>query len=187
MGIAPAVTRLRSTRPRSSADRGSIRLEYKVSIGFVVGLDYADLTLSVHDILQQFKLHPLILGTWTAASASCGGPRRSPRTNIGRCPSARRRGCSSAATWAAWSTYRAQGHPLRHGSRSLAAEQIVAAQKINSADRRAYDHAVRDSMIGRDLYRARNMKQPFGRGFFIGGAITNAMVVTGGSVPGRSL
>ncbi|HEX3874598.1 MAG TPA: NAD(P)/FAD-dependent oxidoreductase, partial [Solirubrobacteraceae bacterium] len=36
--------------------------ENRVSIGFVAGLDYADATFSVHDVLQQFKLHPLIRG-----------------------------------------------------------------------------------------------------------------------------
>jgi electron-transferring-flavoprotein dehydrogenase len=30
----------------------------QVSIGLVAGLDHADATLSVHDLLQQFKLHP---------------------------------------------------------------------------------------------------------------------------------
>ncbi len=40
------------------------------------------------------------------------------------------------------------------------------------------------SEIASDLYQTRNMKQPFGRGFFVGGAITNAMVVTKGKFPG---
>jgi len=31
-----------------------------ISMGMVVGLDWADSTLSVHDLLQEFKLHPLI-------------------------------------------------------------------------------------------------------------------------------
>ena len=31
-----------------------------VSIGFVVDLDYADATTSAHDLLQQFKTHPLV-------------------------------------------------------------------------------------------------------------------------------
>src|SRR3954449_966170 len=31
-----------------------------VSIGFVVDLEYADATTSAHDLLQQFKLHPLV-------------------------------------------------------------------------------------------------------------------------------
>jgi electron-transferring-flavoprotein dehydrogenase len=66
----------------------------------------------------------------------------------------------------------------------LAAEHIIAALKIDSTDLGAYDDAVRHSLIGRDLYRTRNMKQPFGYGFLIGGAITNAMVATGGRFPG---
>src|SRR3954467_7477007 len=32
----------------------------KVSIGFVTGLDYTDARFSVHDVLQEFKLHPLV-------------------------------------------------------------------------------------------------------------------------------
>ena len=32
----------------------------QIAIGLVVGLDYRDASLSVHDLLQQFKTHPLI-------------------------------------------------------------------------------------------------------------------------------
>ena len=41
-----------------------------------------------------------------------------------------------------------------------------------------------DSEIGKDLYESRNMKQPFAKGLIVGGAITNAMVVTKGRIPG---
>ena len=34
--------------------------EDKVSLGFVVGLDYRTRTFSVHDVLQEFKMHPMI-------------------------------------------------------------------------------------------------------------------------------
>ena len=34
--------------------------EDMISLGYVVGLDYADATLSAHDVLQQFKTHPFI-------------------------------------------------------------------------------------------------------------------------------
>jgi electron-transferring-flavoprotein dehydrogenase len=66
----------------------------------------------------------------------------------------------------------------------LAAERIVEALKGDSTDLRSYDYAVRESLIGRDLHRTRNMRQPFGRGFFIGGAVANAMIATGGRLPG---
>jgi electron-transferring-flavoprotein dehydrogenase len=66
----------------------------------------------------------------------------------------------------------------------MAAEEIFRQLKRGSNDFSAYEQAVEDSFIGSDLYETRNMKQPFGRGFFVGGAITNAMVVTKGRIPG---
>jgi electron-transferring-flavoprotein dehydrogenase len=66
----------------------------------------------------------------------------------------------------------------------LAAETIFRQLKNGSSDFSAYDDAVHDSDIGKDLYESRNMKQPFERGLVVGGAITNAMVVTKGRFPG---
>ena len=62
-----------------------------VAIGLVLGLDYRDASLSVHDSLQQFKTHPLVRGScWRAASASAGARRRSPRAGSWRCRRASR-------------------------------------------------------------------------------------------------
>ena len=48
--------------------------------GMVVGLDYTDATLSVHDLLQELKTHPFVRGhPRRRARASPGGRRRSPR------------------------------------------------------------------------------------------------------------
>ena len=58
----------------------------KVSIGFVTGLDWTDARFSVHDVLQEFKLHPLVKRSSRAASAWRGARRRSPRAATGRCP-----------------------------------------------------------------------------------------------------
>ena len=66
----------------------------------------------------------------------------------------------------------------------FAAETLYRQLKAGSSDFSAYEQAVHDSEIGKDLYESRNMKQPFGKGFFLGGAITNAMVVTKGRIPG---
>ncbi len=52
-----------------------------VSIGFVAGLEYRDVEFSVHDVLQEFKTHPLaqrILAggervAWGAKTISEGG------------------------------------------------------------------------------------------------------------------
>ena len=68
----------------------------------------------------------------------------------------------------------------------FAAESIATALKQHghANDLSAYDAAVRSSVIERELRRSRNMRQPFSRGFFLGGAIANVMEATGGRFPG---
>ena len=76
-----------------------------VSIGFVVDLEYADATTSVHDLLQQFKLHPLVKGIlegWRARRL--GGQGAARRAVTGRCPSSRCPARCWSATRAGWST-----------------------------------------------------------------------------------
>ena len=67
-----------------------------------------------------------------------------------------------------------------------AAETIVETlkQDIDSVNFEAYDEKVHNSLIEKDLYESRNMRQPFSKGFFLGGAIASAMTVTKGNFPG---
>jgi electron-transferring-flavoprotein dehydrogenase len=65
----------------------------------------------------------------------------------------------------------------------LAADAIYRQLRARSSDFSAYEERVEDSEIGADLWESRNMKQPFSKGFFVGGAITNAMVATKGRFP----
>jgi electron-transferring-flavoprotein dehydrogenase len=65
-----------------------------------------------------------------------------------------------------------------------AAETIVDSLEKNSINFEAYDEKVRKSVIGEDLYRSRNMRQPFRHGFFVGGALASAMTITRGAFPG---
>ncbi len=61
-----------------------------VSIGFVVDLEYADATTSAHDLLQQFKLHPLVRGileggervAWGAKALPGGGYWSMPKLTM---------------------------------------------------------------------------------------------------------
>ena len=76
-----------------------------VTIGMVVGLDYRDTELSVHDLLQELKTHPRIRRILEAASACSGERRRFPRAASSRCRrGSTRRGCSCAATASGLST-----------------------------------------------------------------------------------
>jgi electron-transferring-flavoprotein dehydrogenase len=157
----------------------------RVSIGFVVGLNYADVEFSVHDILQEFKCHPRIRSileggkrvTWGAKAIPEGGWWAMPRLDAPGMVI-----CGDGAGMVNVSELKGIHYAMHAGI--LAAESIYHSLKHGSTDFSAYDSAARESVIGTDLYRTRNMKQPFTRGFFVGGAIVNAMVATRGRFPG---
>src|SRR4051812_50107260 len=74
-----------------------------VTVGMVVGLDYRDAELSVHDLLQELKTHPLVRRILEAASAARGAVRRTPRGAFSRCRrSCTPRACPSSAAGRGW-------------------------------------------------------------------------------------
>jgi electron-transferring-flavoprotein dehydrogenase len=157
----------------------------RVSIGFVTGLDYADARLSVHDVLQEFKLHPLVRRILRDGKRVAWGAKAIPEGGYWAMPKLHAPGlviAGDAAGMVNVPKLKGVHYAIRAGM--LAAESIYAALKAGSTDLSDYEDAVHASEIGRDLWESRNMKQPFGRGLFLGGAITNAMVVTKGRFPG---
>jgi electron-transferring-flavoprotein dehydrogenase len=160
--------------------------EDKVCIGFVVGLDYTDATFSCHDALQQLKTHPFVreildggkrLG-WGAKTIPSGGYWALPRTLA--VPGMVIAG--DAAGMVNIPELKGIHYAMHAGMH--AAEAIVEALKRDSVNFDAYDESVRNGVIGEDLYRSRNMRQPFSRGFFVGGAVASAMTITKGAFPG---
>ncbi|MBA2516136.1 MAG: 4Fe-4S dicluster domain-containing protein [Solirubrobacterales bacterium] len=157
----------------------------KVSIGYVAGLDYADVRLSVHDVLQEFKLHPLVRKVLEGGRRVAWGAKAIPEGGYWAMPKLHAPGmviCGDAAGMVNVPKLKGVHYAIESGR--LAAETIYRRLKAGSSDFSAYDDAVHDSDIGKDLYESRNMKQPFARGLVVGGAITNAMVVTKGRFPG---
>ena len=158
----------------------------RVSIGFVVGLDYTDATVSGHDLLQQFKTSKLVRGILEGGERVAWGAKAIPEGGYWAMPKlsapgmviagdARRHGQRPGP----------QGHPLRDPRRDPGRRgDLRASSRRARTTSAAYEQAVEDSLIGKELYQSRNMKQPFGKGFFVGGAITNAMVISKGRFPG---
>jgi electron-transferring-flavoprotein dehydrogenase len=157
----------------------------KVSIGYVVGLDYADARLSAHDLLQEFKLHPKVRRILEGGKRVAWGAKAIPEGGYWAMPTLHAPGmviAGDAAGMVNVPKLKGIHYAIRAGV--LAAETIFEALKSGSTDFSAYDDAVHESEIGKDLYESRNMKQPFAKGLVLGGAITNAMVVTKGRFPG---
>ncbi len=155
-----------------------------VSIGFVIDLEYADATTSPHDLLQLFKLHPLVRGildggervAWGAKALPGGGYWSMPKLSM---PGAVLVGDAGGMV----DTVALKGvhHCLMSGK--LAADAIYASL-TRDAPLSAYEEAVEQSTIGQELWRVRNTRQPFQRGFLWGGPLVNMMIATRGRFPG---
>jgi electron-transferring-flavoprotein dehydrogenase len=157
----------------------------KVSIGYVAGLDHADARLSVHDVLQEFKQHPLVEKILRGGKRVAWGAKAIPEGGYWAMPTLHAPGMVIAGDAAGMvNVPKLKGVHYAIKAGMLAAETIYRQLKEGSTDFSAYEDAVHGSEIGRDLWESRNMKQPFAKGLILGGAITNAMVLTKGRLPG---
>jgi len=157
----------------------------RVSLGFVVGLDHADARLSVHDVLQEFKLHPLVRGILADGERVAWGAKAIPEGGWWAIPRLHAPGLAIVGDAGGLvNVPKLKGIHYAIESGRLAAETIYRQLKAGSSDFSQYEQDILGSPIGRQLYDSRNMKQPFAKGLVLGGAITNAMVATKGRFPG---
>ncbi|HEY4450792.1 MAG TPA: electron-transfer flavoprotein:ubiquinone oxidoreductase [Solirubrobacteraceae bacterium] len=155
-----------------------------VSIGFVIDLEYADATTSAHDLLQLFKLHPLVKGilaggervAWGAKALPGGGYWSMPKLSM---PGALLVGDAGGMV----DTVALKGvhHSVMSGK--LAAESIYAALVRGETSFEGYEQAIEDSTVGRELYQERNTRQPFQKGFVLGAPLVNLAIATKGKLP----
>lgn len=159
----------------------------QVTVGFVVGLDWADARFSVHDVLQEFKCHPLVRKILEGGERVTWGAKAIPEGGYWAMPKLAMPGaviCGDAGGMLNVAELKGIHYGILSGS--IAAEHIFRALKAGEEqlDLSGYNDAIHESEIGRDMRRTRNMKQPFAKGFFVGGAIVNAMTATNGAFPG---
>ena len=155
-----------------------------VSIGFVIDLDYADATTSAHDLLQQFKTHPLVKGileggervAWGAKAIPAGGYWSMPKLTM---PGALIAG--DAGGMVNLAALKGVNYAIRSGI--LAAETIYETLKRGGDDFSSYEQRVEESEIGKDLWEQRNTRQPFQKGLIMGGPLVNLMIATKGRFP----
>jgi electron-transferring-flavoprotein dehydrogenase len=154
-----------------------------VSIGLVVDLNYRDATTSPHDLLQQFKLHPLVKGildggervAWGAKALPGGGYWSMPKLTM---PGAVLVGDSGGMVDTA--ALKGVHHCIKSGI--LAAEAIYQALKSGES-LESYEQAVEESSIAKELYQVRNTRQAFQRGFLIGSLLAGPSIMSRGKVP----
>jgi electron-transferring-flavoprotein dehydrogenase len=156
-----------------------------VSIGFIVDLDYADATTSAHDLLQEFKTHPMVRKvleggervSWGAKALPAGGYWAMPKLSV---PGAVLAG--DGAGMMNLTALKGVHYAIKSGM--LAAEAIYASLKAGSSDFSGYEEAIAESIVGKDLYEQRNARQPFQKGLLKGMPLVGMMILSKGRFPG---
>ncbi len=157
-----------------------------VSIGFVVDLNYRDATTSAHDLLQLFKLHPLVKGildggervAWGAKALPGGGYWSMPKLSM---PGALLVGDAGGMVDTA--ALKGVHHCIKSGM--LAAEAIYKSLKTGES-LESYEKAVDESSIGKELYQVRNARQRSRRASCVGEPARRAGDHVEGQGPARA-
>jgi electron-transferring-flavoprotein dehydrogenase len=161
-----------------------------VTLGMVVGLDYRDAELSVHDLLQELKTHRLVRRILEGGERIGWGAKTIPEGGFVAVPRRMHApGLLITGDGAGFVNVPAlKGIHYAIESGRLAAETAFEALQRGRTPwtpgaLAGYDQAIRDTFIWDDLKRVRNMRQAFGKGFWLGGAMAGAMTASFGMFP----
>ena len=164
-----------------------------VALGIVVGMDYRQTTLDVHELLQRLKTAPLFreyleggeMVEWGAKTIPEGGYYALPERRHGK-------GfliVGDAAGFVEVASLKGVHYAIQSGM--FAARTIFDALKKNDTSREAlagYDSLVNSSYIVSDLKKRRNMRLAFQESGLYGGGFKAAlMTLTGGALLGAKI
>ena len=161
-----------------------------VTVGMVVGLDYRDAALSAHDVLQELKTHKLVRRILEGGERLEWGAKTIPEGGYLALPQHLHAPglllCGDGVGMVNVPALKGIHYAIESGR--LAAETAFeAVQRGRTAATpgalESYDRAIHESYIARDLEAVKNMRQAFGRGFWMGGALAGVMTATRGKFP----
>jgi electron-transferring-flavoprotein dehydrogenase len=154
-----------------------------VSIGMVVGLDYRDAALSVHDLLQELKTHPRMRAILEGGERVEWGAKTIPEGGFVALPRAFHAPglllCGDGVGLVNVPALKGIHYAIESGR--LAAEAAWAS--LGGGALSAYDDALRSSFVWSDLRQVRNMRPSFSGGLWRGVAWSGAATLSRGRFP----
>ncbi|MFP3928650.1 MAG: 4Fe-4S dicluster domain-containing protein [Desulfobacteraceae bacterium] len=141
-----------------------------VSIGLLVGLDYSDPEMDPHLVFQRFKQHPVVaeiieggkLTQYGAKTAPVGGYFSIPKLTFDG-------GLVVGDSANLFISQKIKGIHVAMKSGMLAAETILQAlleNDFSDSKLSAYEKALYESPVGKELYKVRNFHQAFQGGLW---------------------
>jgi electron-transferring-flavoprotein dehydrogenase len=168
--------------------------ENMVALGMVVGLDYTDATLSVHDLLQELKLHPFVRKILNGGKRVAWGAKTIPEGGFLALPDRFHFPGGMIAGDGAGLVNVPALKGIHYAMRSgmLAAESALEAlapgrTAWEPGALESYDQALKESYVWKDLERVRNMRPAFQYGFTRGAMLAGVALNTLGKLPPKDM
>jgi electron-transferring-flavoprotein dehydrogenase len=161
----------------------------QVAVGLVVGLDYHDAGLDIHELLQRMKLHPLFRRRLEGGRLLEWGAKTIPEGGYYALPE-RRSGdglllVGDTAGFVDVPSLKGIHYAMQSGiCAARAAWAALRAGDVGAGALAGYDRMVNESYIVSDMRRTRNMRLAFKDGLYVGGVKAGLMTITGGRFPG---
>src|SRR5437667_4511456 len=170
--------------------------EGKISLGFVVGLDYKDPMFDPHVAFNHYKRHPLVKGLLDGGQMVRYGAKALPEGGWYTIPRCYADGALIVGDAAGFmNSMRLKGIHLAMRSGMHAADtafDAVRAKDTSAVRLQSFEARINAGPIRRELYPVRNVHQAFGYGLLAGLTYSGLSLVTGGwwprpmhSEPGR--
>jgi len=141
----------------------------QVATGYVIGLDYKNPYLSPFEEFQRFKTHPSVRPifeggrrvSYGARALNEGGFQSIPKLTF---PG----GCLVGCTAGFLNVPKIKGTHTAMKSGMLAAEAVFDAISQGTAEASSYQQKLQSSWLWNELYKVRNIRPSFSKGFFAG-------------------
>ena len=156
----------------------------RISLGFVVGLDYHDPLFDPHMAFNRFKQHPFVSDLLKGGSLIRYGAKALPEGGWNTIPRTYMDGGLIAGDAGGFlNSMRLKGIHLAMRTGMLAAEAAFEAIRegdTSAASLKRYQDKIDASPVRAELYPVRNVHQAFGYGLFAGLAFAGLTLATGG-------
>ena len=155
-----------------------------INLGLVVGLDYENPCLDAHHLFQQFKTHPFIREMLEGGKVLSYGAKAIPEGGYYSMPRLYADGLLIVGDSGGFlNSQRLKGIHLAIKSGMLTAETIFEAllkDDYSAATLRSYSDRFERSWAREELWKVRNFRQSFQRGFWTGMIHTGLQFLTNG-------
>jgi electron-transferring-flavoprotein dehydrogenase len=156
----------------------------RVSIGFVIGLDYLDPRVDPHLRFQEFKTHPYIRKILEGGTMFSYGAKTIPEGGYWAQPQYYFNGGLIIGDAAGFlNAMRLKGIHMAFKTGMLAAQaafEAIEANDVSSSRLKKFEDLVEASWVKQELWKVRNFHQGFEHGFWFGMINTGLQMFTGG-------